>query len=266
MTENKKESADIVTSLITELSGPAGRLTHDEISELKIRTAHLTSLIQGWVGLAVLLAVAAVVVFALALATATEYSEPDYIPAGMLFAFSISCGAVAWFFADRKAIYKARVGGLEQWLKVPSEEGEKSQYFGQLVEINVTNLRRYYSLVERHTGRSFGAAIGAGVVGFLLILAGLVGGVVAKSADLSLSYIATGAGVLSEFIASVFFYLYNRTVRQLKDYHESLVRVQNVLLALKLASDARGSPDVDSLTADVVKALLSQGRGGGAST
>jgi Cyanobacterial TRADD-N associated 2-Transmembrane domain len=47
------------------------------------------------------------------------------------------------------------------------------------------------------------------------------------------SYISTGAGVVTEFIAAVFFYLYNRTVRQMKEYHDSLLSVQNILCPSK---------------------------------
>ena len=50
----------------------------------------------------------------------------------------------------------------------------------------------------------------------------------------------------------MFFYLYNRTVRQLKDYHDSLINVQNVFLAMTLVADT-SDPD---LKADLVAQLL----------
>lgn len=44
--------------------------------------------------------------------------------------------------------------------------------------------------------------------------------------------------MLVEFISGIFFYLYSRTVQQLKAYHNSLLNVQNVLLSFKLIDDS----------------------------
>ena len=46
------------------------------------------------------------------------------------------------------------------------------------------------------------------------------------------SYIVTASGVLSEFIAAVFFYLYNQTILKMSEYHQKLVLTQNISLAL----------------------------------
>lgn len=123
---------------------------------------------------------------------------------------------------------------MEIFRELPlSDATDSSSYFQNLVTINVTNLRDYYFLVKQHTNGSFRAAIGVGIVGFLLIISGLAIGFL-KSESNSVTYIASGAGVLTEFISGVFFFLYNKTVRQLKEYHDSLLNVQNVLLSLKL--------------------------------
>jgi hypothetical protein len=118
-------------------------------------------------------------------------------------------------------------------LRTPESAG--SQYFTNLVQINVSNLGDYYTLVKVHTNNSFRAALAAGVVGFALILFGI--GIGFTGAQTS-AYVATVSGVVVEFIAGVFFYLYNRTVRQLKEYHDSLLEVQNILLAFKIVEDS----------------------------
>ena len=46
--------------------------------------------------------------------------------------------------------------------------------------------------------------------------------------------IITASGVLSEFIAAVFFYLYNKTITKMSEYHQKLVLTQNIGLALKI--------------------------------
>ena len=58
------------------------------------------------------------------------------------------------------------------------------------------------------------------------------------------AYVTIASGVLTEFIATIFFYLYNRTISSMSDYHNKLVLSQNVSIALKIAgslSDESGT-------------------------
>lgn len=116
---------------------------------------------------------------------------------------------------------------------------KSDSYFDSLVKINVDNLAEYYSMVKLHTDKSFTVSISAGILGFVLIVIGLVSGFNTGNSDQIIAYISTGAGVVTEFIAGVFFYLYNRTVRQLKGYHDSLLAVQNILLSFKILDDIK---------------------------
>jgi hypothetical protein len=59
-------------------------------------------------------------------------------------------------------------------------------------------------------------------------------------------YVTTGAGVISEFIAAVFFYLYNQTILKMGEYHRKLVLTQNISLALKIAE---GLPEAERVKA-----------------
>lgn len=143
---------------------------------------------------------------------------------------------------------------LEITRELPAQlEGDSSSsYFQNLVTINVTNLREYYFLVKTHTNSSFKTALGVGVAGFALVCVGLIGTYFgAKS--MTFQYVAVAAGTITEFIAGVFFYLYNKTVRQLKDYHDSLLDVQNVLLSLKLVESVEDA----QLRAPMITQMLS---------
>jgi hypothetical protein len=70
--------------------------------------------------------------------------------------------------------------------------------------------------------------------------------------------IAAVSGVVTEFISGVFFYLYNRTVRQLKEYHDSLLSVQNVLLSFKLVNDTEDTAAKRDMTAQMCRFLLAR--------
>ncbi len=117
-----------------------------------------------------------------------------------------------------------------------AETTRKPTYFDELVRINIENLDRYYRLVEAQTSRSFTTSIVTGLIGFALVAGGLAIGL-SDAESQHLSYVSAGAGLFTEFISAVFFYLYRRTVRQLKDYHDSLLSVQRVLLAFKAIDD-----------------------------
>ncbi len=112
-----------------------------------------------------------------------------------------------------------------------------SNYVEGLVSINVENLAAYYQVVKSHAQKSFYVSLIVGMIGFLLIAAGLVLGYASPQGQLILTYIAAGAGVVTEFISAVFFYLYYRTVRQMKEYHDSLIIVQNTLLSFKIVGE-----------------------------
>jgi hypothetical protein len=115
------------------------------------------------------------------------------------------------------------------FLNLKTDEG----YFDQLVKINIENLSDYYALVKIHTAQSFRLSLVVSVAGFFIIAAGLVAGFLNESMR-NISYLSAGSGVIVEFIAGVMFYLYSKTVRQLKAYHDSLIDVQNILLSSKL--------------------------------
>lgn len=124
---------------------------------------------------------------------------------------------------------RARTQGLP-----PETTPEPPSYFDQLVDTNVVYLREYYHLVRVHTSNSFRVSLFAGVVGFLLIAAGLTIGFNAGAEARDIAYLSAASGLFIEFISGVFFFLYSGTVRQLKAYHDSLLDVQDVLLSLKL--------------------------------
>lgn len=129
-------------------------------------------------------------------------------------------------------------------------------YFDRLVDINVTNLDAYYGLVKVHTNNSFLFSMSAGCIGFLLIVTGLIMGFTNVTNAQIISYVSAGAGIITEFIAGVFFYLYNRTVIQLKEYHDSLIHVQNILLSFKIVGDTKDDTQRNAMMELMMKCLI----------
>jgi len=198
--------------------------------------------------------------------------------------------ALAWFasFAVFTALKHASLNSLDAALDIldvrkrtmqpalkdsPEREAAASSpsYFDRLVDINVQNLGNYYSLVRLHNDKSFVVSVWVGMFGFALILVAVSFALFAKDAKTLPPSIAAGSGVITEFIAAVFFYLYNRSVRQMRDYFQGLLAVQNVLLSLKLVSDTKDDVErakmvglmLSYLTRDLQRAVpVDEGSGG----
>lgn len=135
------------------------------------------------------------------------------------------------------------------------ERTKTDTYFDRLVSINLENLSAYYVLVKQNARQSFNLSAFIGIVGFAVLIAGIVLGYIdPKYKDIS--YLATAAGVITEMISGVFFYLYNRTVRQLKEYHDSLIDVQNILLSFKLIEDTKDAAKRPLLIEKMIEFLI----------
>ncbi|WP_339183147.1 hypothetical protein MHB43_08035 [Paenibacillus sp. FSL H8-0317] len=133
----------------------------------------------------------------------------------------------------------------------------KPTYFDSLVNINIENLSEYYSLVKKHTQKSFILSCTASASGFVLIILGLVFQYINRDYE-NISFLVTCSGVVVELVSGLFFYLYNRTVRQLKDYHDSLLEVQNILLSFKLIEETGETSERLPLITKMIEFLVSQ--------
>lgn len=137
-----------------------------------------------------------------------------------------------------------------------SESEEPVDYINKLIELNVTRLEDYYDEVKRHSFLSFSFSITVGVVGFLLILTGIMLGYFGQGEKMNIAYLSGLAGVITEFISGVFFYLYNRTVKQLKTYHNDLIDLQNTLLSFKLVEQVKDEQKKVQLMGNLIDYLI----------
>jgi hypothetical protein len=133
---------------------------------------------------------------------------------------------------------------------------ESIEYINELVEINVSRLDEYYNEVKRHTVYSFSVALIVGIVGFLLIFIGIIIGYM--NDNISLAAISGASGIITEFISGVFFYLYNKTVKQLKMYHDNLIQLQNILLSLQLIERIKDPGETYKVIDKVIDYLIGQ--------
>jgi hypothetical protein len=116
------------------------------------------------------------------------------------------------------------------------QEQLDANFFTNLVKINFKYIDKYYLQTQLQADKSFLLCAIAASVSLSVILAGIILLFVRQSAK-EAGYVATAAGTLGEFIAAVFFYLYNRTIIKMGEYHQKLVLTQNIGLALKITEE-----------------------------
>lgn len=154
------------------------------------------------------------------------------------------------YFLLRRAVHRVfyrqvQTLNISEKTEALQQELDKD-FFTNLVRINFKYLDKYYLQTQEQGDKSFLLSASAAVVGLAIVVAGIVLMFLGKTTP---AYLTTAAGVLSEFIAAVFFYLYNKTVLSMSQYHQKLVITQNIALALKITNDL---PDDNRIRSQLV--------------
>jgi hypothetical protein len=154
----------------------------------------------------------------------------------------IALGCVAGVFVYGVAIgyVKLLFGMVESKidLQLAKEGAEELQeqieenFFTKLVQINFKYIDQYYLQTQEQANKSFRLTMFACITGLLIVTVGIVMMFQGKTDP---AYVTTATGLLTEFIAAIFFYLYNKTIVKMSEYHQKLVITQNISLALKIA-------------------------------
>jgi hypothetical protein len=107
----------------------------------------------------------------------------------------------------------------------------KPDFFARLIEITFTYVEAYYRQTQDQANRSFALCAMAAVISFGVMIGGVLAMFQGKA---TAAAVCAASGAFGEFIAAVFFWLYNRTVLAMAQYHQKLIITQNVSLALKI--------------------------------
>lgn len=159
--------------------------------------------------------------------------------------------------------YQSKLRIIEyKLIQLDSEELQEKideNFFTKLVKINFKYIDQYFLQTQEQANKSFRLVSSASITGLVILLIGvfMMFLEITKSA-----YVTTAAGVISQFIAAIFFYLYNKTVLKMSQYHQKLVITQNISLALKILEDYQDENKskvqemiIDRLTLNVNKYL-----------
>ena len=104
--------------------------------------------------------------------------------------------------------------------------------FENSIKMSYKYLDQYYLQTRTQAQNGFYITVGVSVSGAILIGIGIV---VLFMEKIEPSYITCASGLITEFIAAIFFYLYNKTIISMSKYHNKLVLSHNISIALKVA-------------------------------
>lgn len=128
-----------------------------------------------------------------------------------------------------------------------------------MIKINIYQLNAYNDQTKSQANKSFTIASITSVIGFILLCIGLI---LVFFGENTPGYLTTGVGLLIEFLSGVIFYLYNKTIIKMGEYHKKIVLTQNIALALKATDDFENekkfemkSKIIDELLKDINKYL-----------
>ena len=131
---------------------------------------------------------------------------------------------------NKKSVLQRRISEYEA---EHIQENMEEDIFKNSIKMSYKYLDQYYHQTREQAQRGFMVTVYVAVFGAMLITGGIVAMMFFDAT--SPSYVTCAAGVITEFIAAVFFYLYNRTISSMSKYHNKLVLSQNISIALKIA-------------------------------
>lgn len=109
---------------------------------------------------------------------------------------------------------------------------DEDDVFENSLKLSYKYLDQYYYQTREQAQKGFIVTVCVAVFGAVLIFSGIIAMFMGK---IEPSYITCASGIITEFIAAIFFYLYNKTISSMSKYHNKLVFSQNISIALKVA-------------------------------
>lgn len=143
---------------------------------------------------------------------------------------SLIIGLIRYSILNRKI--NIRESQIQAYDIIHLQEAVDNDLFENSIKMSYKYLDQYYDQTREQAKRGFSITVAISIVGAILIFIG-VGAMFLGKTDPS--YITCAAGAITEFISAIFFYLYNKTISSMSQYHNKLVLSQNISIALRVA-------------------------------
>jgi len=139
------------------------------------------------------------------------------------------------------------------------ESATGSDTFKYLLLINVAAIEKYVAQTRIQAQISFRLCKRVALWSFVLIAAGVALAIYSSiwgDKALDAAKLSALSGIITQFVAAVFFYLYNRTLQQFNLFGEKVAAAERIAISLLANASITDAAERDASTAELIKALL----------
>ena len=188
------------------------------------------------------------VIYEMALSQITIFRAICYIIVAILIGILVAIYAYLMFELQENQIRRKMLEYEAEDIKEEVQE----DVFENSIKMSYKYLDQYYLQTREQAQKGFFVTACVSIFGAILLGIGIVAMFFEKTEP---SYVTCASGVITEFIAAIFFYLYNKTIVSMSKYHNKLVLSQNISIALKVA-DTLPSDDKTKSKNKIIEELL----------
>lgn len=116
-----------------------------------------------------------------------------------------------------------------------TEEETKEETVLDNIQLSLNQITEYYTINKSQARNSFGFSVFAMVAGLTTLIASIWMFNFSENTNINLAWITGISGVMAQFIGAAYFYLYNKSLKQLNFFYAKLVKMQDTMLAIQLS-------------------------------
>lgn len=128
------------------------------------------------------------------------------------------------------------------------------------IQLSLNQLTEYYAINKSQARNSFRFSVFSIIVGLATLIAGIWLFYLSSTPNIQLTAISSISGLLIEFIGGAYFYLYRKSLDQLNYFFEQLIRMQDIMLSIKLCEDFPDPARQAELKEKIIVTLIEKGR------
>lgn len=102
----------------------------------------------------------------------------------------------------------------------------------KLLYKNVTESTQYYVISKRQASKSFALAVVSCILGVTIYICGFL---IVAFLDKDITLLTTISGTIAELITGLSFWIYNKCIKQLNEYHKRLNSTERYLTSIQMA-------------------------------
>ena len=134
---------------------------------------------------------------------------------------------------------------IEELINVRSERNEIIQRISQdtkkngitdIILLNLNRLSEYYTINLTQAKNSYRYSIIGVCIGTLIFIYCIWSFIGNDNPNITVTIIGSIMGIITDFIAATYFYLYKKSIEQLNMYFKELIKIQDTMLAIELCN------------------------------